>query len=81
VDPIATVQLDQLVIRLYVNVLVAPALLRHVVHDVILVRSVPVNFAVEEVVQDVQMTDVPLMQIVEKTSSVSPAHLFVYQTT
>jgi hypothetical protein len=40
-----------------------------------------VNFAVEEVVQDVQMTDVPLMQMVEKTSSVSPAHLFVYQTT
>jgi len=45
------------------------------------VLSVPVRFAVEEVVQDVQMTDVPLMLIVDKASSVSPAHLFVYQTT
>jgi hypothetical protein len=53
VDPIATVHLLKLVIPLNVNVLVATALLRHVVHDVILVLSVPVRFAVEEVVQEV----------------------------
>jgi hypothetical protein len=43
----------ELVIPLHVNVLVVAALLRHVVHDVILVLSVSVRFAVEEVVQDV----------------------------